>query len=46
VDSLGRYAPDVTLSGLAAGFHAVARLPGPADERAGVAAASDLLQRP
>jgi GntR family transcriptional regulator/MocR family aminotransferase len=39
VDALARHAADVELSGLAAGFHAVARLPAAADERAIVAAA-------
>jgi GntR family transcriptional regulator / MocR family aminotransferase len=33
VDSLAEYAPTVTLSGLAAGFHAVAHLPPAADEQ-------------
>ena len=39
VDALGRHAPGVELTGLAAGFHAVARLPEAADEDAVVAAA-------
>jgi GntR family transcriptional regulator/MocR family aminotransferase len=37
VESLARHAPDVRLTGLAAGFHAVAHLPGGADEQAVVA---------
>jgi GntR family transcriptional regulator / MocR family aminotransferase len=41
VDALGRHAPAVGLSGLAAGFHAVAHLPGSVDEQAVVAAARD-----
>jgi GntR family transcriptional regulator/MocR family aminotransferase len=41
VDALGRHAPAVELSGLAAGFHAVAHLPGSVDEQAVVAAARD-----
>ena len=39
IDSLATHAPWVTLSGLAAGFHAVAHLPGSADEQAVVSAA-------
>ncbi|HMG43512.1 MAG TPA: PLP-dependent aminotransferase family protein [Acidimicrobiales bacterium] len=39
VDALGRHAPHVGLEGLAAGFHAVARLPASLDEEAVVAAA-------
>jgi GntR family transcriptional regulator/MocR family aminotransferase len=39
IDALARHAPDVRLTGLAAGFHAVAHLPDAADERAVVAAA-------
>ncbi|MEU4408772.1 PLP-dependent aminotransferase family protein [Streptosporangium sp. NPDC023963] len=39
VDALGRYAPEVEVRGLAAGFHAVARLPPGTDERAVVEAA-------
>jgi GntR family transcriptional regulator/MocR family aminotransferase len=39
VDSLARHAPGVRLTGLAAGFHAVAHLSDDADERAVVAAA-------
>jgi GntR family transcriptional regulator / MocR family aminotransferase len=39
--ALARHAPGVRLSGLAAGFHAVARLPGDADEQAIIAAALD-----
>jgi hypothetical protein len=34
IDALARHAPDVELRGLAAGFHAVARLPEGLDERA------------
>jgi GntR family transcriptional regulator / MocR family aminotransferase len=41
VDALGRHAPAVELSGLAAGFHAVVHLPGSVDEQAVVAAARD-----
>jgi GntR family transcriptional regulator / MocR family aminotransferase len=37
VDALGHYAPGVALTGLAAGFHAVAHLPGPATEQAVIA---------
>ena len=39
IDSLARHAPGVRLTGLAAGFHAVAHLPDSADEQAVVAAA-------
>jgi GntR family transcriptional regulator / MocR family aminotransferase len=39
VESLAGHAPDVRLTGLAAGFHAVAHLPDTADEQAVVAAA-------
>ena len=39
VSALARHAPAVTISGLAAGFHAVAHLPEPADEQAVIAAA-------
>jgi GntR family transcriptional regulator / MocR family aminotransferase len=39
IDSLARHAPGVRLTGLAAGFHAVAHLPPGADEQAVVAAA-------
>ncbi|WP_440105772.1 MocR-like pyridoxine biosynthesis transcription factor PdxR [Streptosporangium sp. H16] len=39
VDALGRYAPEVEVHGLAAGFHAVAQLPPGTDERAVVEAA-------
>jgi GntR family transcriptional regulator/MocR family aminotransferase len=39
VAALAEHAPEVTLTGLAAGFHAVAHLPPPAEERAVVAAA-------
>jgi GntR family transcriptional regulator/MocR family aminotransferase len=39
IDSLARHAPAVALTGLAAGFHAVAHLPGSADEQAIVTAA-------
>jgi GntR family transcriptional regulator/MocR family aminotransferase len=41
VDALGRHAPAIELSGLAAGFHAAAHLPGWVDEQAVVAAARD-----
>ena len=41
VDVLARHAPDVELGGLAAGFHAVARLPDTVDEQAAVAAARE-----
>jgi GntR family transcriptional regulator / MocR family aminotransferase len=43
VDALGRHAPGVRLTGLAAGFHAVAHLPDRADERAVVRAARERL---
>jgi GntR family transcriptional regulator / MocR family aminotransferase len=43
VAALGRQAPGVRLTGLAAGFHAVAHLPTSADERAVVAAARERL---
>ncbi len=39
IEALGRHAPAVRLTGLAAGFHAVAHLPGSADEEAVVAEA-------
>jgi GntR family transcriptional regulator/MocR family aminotransferase len=39
LESLARHAPGVTLTGLAAGFHAVAHLPGPAAEEAVITAA-------
>ena len=39
VDALAQHAPDVELTGLAAGFHAVAHLPEPAAEQAVIAAA-------
>jgi len=39
IDALGRHAPGVRLTGLAAGFHAVAHLPASADEDAVVAQA-------
>jgi GntR family transcriptional regulator / MocR family aminotransferase len=39
IDALGRHAPGVRLTGLAAGFHAVAHLPASADEDAVVAEA-------
>jgi len=39
IDSLARHAPGVRLTGLAAGFHAVAHLPDSADEQAVVTAA-------
>jgi GntR family transcriptional regulator/MocR family aminotransferase len=41
IDALARHAPGVELRGLAAGFHAVARLPAGADEQAIVAAARE-----
>jgi GntR family transcriptional regulator/MocR family aminotransferase len=41
VDALSRHAPAVELSGLAAGFHAVAHLPGAADEQSVIAAARE-----
>ncbi len=39
IDALGRHAPGIRLTGLAAGFHAVAHLPDSADEQAVVSAA-------
>jgi GntR family transcriptional regulator/MocR family aminotransferase len=39
VDALAQHAPGVELTGLAAGFHAVAHLPAAADEQAVIAAA-------
>ena len=39
IDALARHAPSIRLTGLAAGFHAVAHLPAYADERAVVDAA-------
>lgn len=41
VDALARHAPDVELRGLAAGFHAVARLPDGVDEQAIVGEAAN-----
>ncbi len=41
IDSLADHAPQVELTGLAAGFHAVARLPAGSDERAIAAAARE-----
>jgi GntR family transcriptional regulator/MocR family aminotransferase len=41
IDSLARHAPGVRLTGLAAGFHAVAHLPDSADEQAVVTAARE-----
>lgn len=41
VGALTQHAPDVSLTGLAAGFHAVAHLPESADEQAVIAAALD-----
>jgi GntR family transcriptional regulator / MocR family aminotransferase len=41
IGALARHAPAVRLTGLAAGFHAVAHLPEPADEQAVVAAARE-----
>jgi GntR family transcriptional regulator / MocR family aminotransferase len=41
IDALARHARDITLTGLAAGFHAVAHLPDSADEQAVVAAARE-----
>jgi GntR family transcriptional regulator/MocR family aminotransferase len=41
IDALARHAPEVRLTGLAAGFHAVAHLPDPADEQAVVRAARE-----
>jgi len=43
IDALARHAPGVRLTGLAAGFHAVAHLPEPADEQAVVTAARQRL---
>jgi GntR family transcriptional regulator/MocR family aminotransferase len=39
VEALARHAPGIRLTGLAAGFHAVAHLPGPAAEQEVIAAA-------
>ena len=41
--ALGRHAPGIRLTGLAAGFHAVAHLPASADEQAVIAAARERL---
>jgi GntR family transcriptional regulator/MocR family aminotransferase len=41
VEALARHAPAIRLTGLAAGFHAVAHLPDAADEQAVVAAARE-----
>ena len=41
VEAFARYSPGVRLSGLAAGFHAVASLPAGADEEAVIAAARE-----
>ena len=41
IDSLARHAPGVRLTGLAAGFHAVAHLPESADEQAVIVAARE-----
>jgi len=41
IAALARHAPGIRLTGLAAGFHAVAHLPSSADEQAVVAAARD-----
>ncbi|HEY5987989.1 MAG TPA: PLP-dependent aminotransferase family protein [Streptosporangiaceae bacterium] len=41
VDALARHAPDITVTGLAAGFHAVAHLPHPLAEQAVVSAARE-----
>jgi GntR family transcriptional regulator/MocR family aminotransferase len=41
IGSLARHAPGIRLTGLAAGFHAVAHLPAVADEQAVVAAARE-----
>jgi GntR family transcriptional regulator/MocR family aminotransferase len=41
VDAFTRHAPDVRLTGLAAGFHAIAHLPPGADEMAVIAAARE-----
>jgi GntR family transcriptional regulator / MocR family aminotransferase len=43
IAALARHAPGVRLTGLAAGFHAVAHLPAATDERAVVAAARERL---
>jgi GntR family transcriptional regulator/MocR family aminotransferase len=43
ITALSRHAPAVQLTGLAAGFHAVAHLPAAADEQAVVAAARERL---
>ena len=43
IAALARHAPGIRLTGLAAGFHAVAHLPAGADERAVVAAARERL---
>jgi GntR family transcriptional regulator/MocR family aminotransferase len=43
VDALAAHAPQVTVTGLAAGFHAVAHLPDGADEHAVVAGARERL---
>lgn len=43
IAALARHAPRIRLTGLAAGFHAVAHLPAPADEEAVVAAARERL---
>lgn len=43
IAALGRHAPRVRLTGLAAGFHAVAHLPASADEEAVVTAARERL---
>ena len=41
IEALARYAPGIRLTGLAAGFHAVAHLPALADEQAVAAAARE-----
>jgi GntR family transcriptional regulator / MocR family aminotransferase len=41
IEALARHAPEIRLTGLAAGFHAVAQLPGSADEQAVVTAARE-----
>ena len=43
IAALARHAPRIRLTGLAAGFHAVAHLPASADEEAVVAAARERL---
>jgi GntR family transcriptional regulator / MocR family aminotransferase len=43
IDALARHAPTITLTGLAAGFQAVAHLPATANERAVVAAARERM---